>query len=360
MKTQPQSSGQAAVLSAVFLFVTIAFLLMAINTGVLITDKIRTQNTADLSAYAAAYQQAATMNQISMLSEEIYIRVQKLRYTLNMGKKGKGMYWKGSWGPYIWDQPRCSCEDTSPQAEGIIEDAQSDIETLIHRIQKLNAQGALNAQKAARLTALRNLPQLKQGGSISFFQNVPGSPGAAEDVVSLRQVKDTQIGYSFFRRCCCEGRPETKDYETRFLSVPSWVYKGERQVYMPVKVKYRGEGHLIGRDYFLPPDSTDEQQQGSPTYGYALAKPYEGILGTKNPDNATEEVRTAGAPQEYAPFRYFLYPPSDDLLDYFHPTYRARVAGFHEDMGAGTSAAALVATDPSEPQFQSKTDYLAH
>ena len=65
-------SGQAAVLIALCLFSMVVFLAMATNMGILVSDRIRMQNAADLAAYAGAFEQARILNRLTELNRRIF------------------------------------------------------------------------------------------------------------------------------------------------------------------------------------------------------------------------------------------------------------------------------------------------
>ena len=75
-------SGQAAVLIALVLFSLIIFLALATNMGILVNDKIRMQNSADLGAYAGAYKEAQQLNALVAKNREIVDVVDSCRDTI--------------------------------------------------------------------------------------------------------------------------------------------------------------------------------------------------------------------------------------------------------------------------------------
>ena len=70
--TRSSQRGQAAVLIALSLFSMVVFLAMATNFGILVNDRIRMQNAADLAAYAGAFEQARVMNRMTQLNARIH------------------------------------------------------------------------------------------------------------------------------------------------------------------------------------------------------------------------------------------------------------------------------------------------
>lgn len=91
--------GQAAVLIALGMFTLVIFTALATNMGILVNERIRIQNTADLAAYSGAYQQATRMNAMAGLNRAIQGVVHYCRARLTSGGG------KFSFGPVkIWNQ----------------------------------------------------------------------------------------------------------------------------------------------------------------------------------------------------------------------------------------------------------------
>ena len=348
--------GQAAVLAAMALFSMVVFLGLATNMGILANDRIRIQNTADLTAYAGAFEQARTMNRIAEHNLKIYNRVQQLRETLNYGPAYAGDIDAPDNAPiFYWRQPPCFCQDFSPAAEALIKATQAAIDVEAEVIVAINKAGQISSQAAARRTAGGNFFEKKVSKRhVDFFEDLPNSPTYGDQVVDLEQVDDTMVGYNFLRSCpCCDGCCLYPQVKTQPMN--TWFYKSGAQglIYFPAMVKGVPKKNFVdfrgNRGYFSSPVPGDNDI----LYGYAAAKPFEGMMGTSNPDNGD------GQELPEAP----VYPPSDDYIDYFRAEYRARIAGIQEDMGNGsfsTNMAELIAADSSEPQFQDKTEYFTH
>lgn len=355
--------GQAAVLTALSLFTMVVFLAMATNAGILVNDRIRMQNTADLTAYAGAFEQARTMNEMALLNKRIYIHVQRLRGILNYGPMYVTEDPPDSTDVFYWHQKPCSCLDVSPAAEVYIKIAQATIDAQYQLVRMANVKGQVLSRAAATNTASKNFLGLHLGPRhLSFFHFNPNSPTAPLGLVELERVPNTMVGYNFIRNCrCCDGccpYPQIKTHE-----LETWAYKGDDDlVYFPAKVQGvplknfldigRRNQRLFGADADKHPMASDM------LYGYAAAKPFEGIIGTSNPDNDNISIDGGDANTPMNP----IYPPSDDLENFFMATYRARMAGIHENMGGSgySSMADLIADDPREPQFQDKVQYFAH
>jgi hypothetical protein len=353
--------GQAAVLSALCLFSMVVFLALATNAGILVNDRIRIQNTADLSAYAGAFEQARTMNQVADINSRIYRHVQRVRGVLNYGPAYISNDPPDSADVFYWRQPPCSCLDYSPAAQAYIKAAQAAINVQAGHARLANKRGQISSRAAATFTASKNFlgPNISRR-HLYFFQNDGNSPtGQPEGVVNLDRVQDTMVGYNYLRSCrCCLKCCDYPQIHTE--PITTWVYKADdTKVYFPAKVKGVPDKNFVdigprGNGYFGA-GATGDPSDNDMLYGYAAAKPYEGIIGTKKPDN--DNIGGSTIPQNP------VYPPSTQLEDYFHATYRARMAGINENMGtanARKSMADLIRADSTEPKFQSKVDYFTH
>lgn len=363
--------GQAAVMSALGLFTMVIFLALAANTGILVNDRIRMQNASDLTAYAGAYTQATSLNVMAGINSDMYKMVQRLRAVLNYGPTYVVTDNPDELPVFYWQQPACSCLDYSQDAQDMIEFYQRRLDAMADKIDEVNASAPEDAANAATRTARANfLYDLAGNGltgpdHLSFFQNNPSSPTNSGTLVDLDRVETTMVGYNFLRSCrCCDGCCVYPQQHVEAIN--SWVYKTDTgKVYFPAKLKGVPIKNFLdikrhARPFFGA-DATPARGGSDMLYGYAAAKPFEGNVGTSNPDNANE----GGSFIPQNP----IYPPSDDLetsdssVDYFRPTYRTRLAGIHENMGASTSPASmadLIRTDSEEPQFKDKADFFAH
>lgn len=375
--------GQAAVFTALGMFTLVLFTALAVNTGIVVNDKIRMQDTADLTAYSGAYTQATYMNKMAALNEDMYETVQRLRAVLNYGPMYMVSDTPDSLPVYYWTQPPLSCLPYSPDAQDMIDLFQRRLDSIYANIEKTNLEAMANVELASKYTAEKNFlgPAARStNGSLSFFKTVPGSPaGRTGGMIKIARLeKDdsnaTQVGYNYWRSCaCCDTKC---DYAQQHIEgISSWVYKvDDGKLYWPVKVKGVPQKNFVdtavrGGPYFGA-DASTSSSDSDMIYGYAAAKPYEGMIGTSDPDNRNE----GGS---FVPLNP-IYPPSDDLqniggtlsvnentgaVDYFRATYRARLMGMHEQVGSSTGAAKmvdLVQRDASEPQFQDKVNYFAH
>jgi len=358
LRSTSNERGQSAVLSALCLFVMVVFVALATNSGILVNDRLRMQGTADLTAYAGAFEQARTMNHITDINGGIYGYVQQVRGVLNYGPQYMNTTPPDGAGVFYWRQPPCSCLDYSPAAQAYIQTAQGVINAQAAAVLAVNRKGQVSSRAAATFTAGANFLKMAVGPRhLDFFQTNNASPTSQPDLVDLVRVNETRVGYNYLRSCkCCDGCCLYPSVHVETVS--SWYYKDPDQglIYFPAMVKgvpwknfidlNNAAGGYFGADADTGP-STDM------LYGYAAAKPYDGMIGTSNPDNGSETE----VPQQP------VYPPSTAYEDYFSSTYRARISGIHEDMGTrdwSTSMAELIEGDRSEPQFRDKTEYFTH
>ncbi len=364
MKTTLPERGQAAVLAALSLFTMVVFLAMAANAGVLVNDRIRMQNTADLTSYAGGFEMARNLNEMARINRQIYDSVQRLRGVLNYGPMYVSSDPPDETDVYYWPQPPCSCLDYSPRAEAVIKVWQLRLHELYAKLELVNHAALARARAAARFTASANfLGKFVGPRHLSFFMDQPGSPTRGPGLVNLDRVQDTMVGYNFTRSCrCCDGcclYPQT-----RSVQVQSWGYKADNAIaYFPAKVKGVPQKNFLDigtrRNRRFGADADRSPLASDMLYGYAVSKPFEGIVGTSDPDNTYYSASPSDYPYAFVPMNP-VYPPATDLVDYFRPSYRARIAGIFEDMGDNPSMADLIRADRSEPQFQSKVQYFTH
>ncbi len=364
MRTICQQRGQAAVLAALSLFTMVVFLALAANAGVLVNDRIRMQNTADLTSYAGGFEMARNLNKMATINRKIYDTVQRLRGVLNYGPLYLTADPPDETDVYYWTQPPCSCLDYSPAAQQVIKAGQDQLNGLYDQLVLVNATAQGKARAAATFTASANfLGNFIGPNHLSFFQSQVSSPTASTDLVNLDRVDDTMVGYNYTRSCrCCDGCCLYPQIHTE--EITTWGFKADNAiVYFPAKVKGIPEKNFLDfgplNDRMFGADADSHPGASDMLYGYAVSKPFEGMVGTLQPDNTYYSASPSDYPYAFVPMNP-VYPPSTDLEDYFRPSYRARIAGIHEDMGDNPSMAELIQTDSSEPQFQSKVIYFAH
>ena len=104
--------GQAAVLIALCVFSLVIFVAFATNMGILVNDKIRIQNAADMGAYSAAYREAQVLNKLTTINQRILGIARECRETLEKR---------------IWQGTPCACVAISPDADEYIDTCESRI-----------------------------------------------------------------------------------------------------------------------------------------------------------------------------------------------------------------------------------------
>ncbi len=364
MRTTGQQRGQAAVLAALSLFTMVVFLALAANTGILVNDRIRMQNTADLTSYAGGFEMARNLNEMATINREIYDTVQRLRGVLNYGPLYLTADPPDETDVYYWPQPPCSCLDYSPAAQEVIQKGQERLNALYEELVAVNARAQAKARAAATFTASANfLGNFIGPNHLWFFQSQPSSPTASPDLINLGRVEDTMVGYNYTRSCrCCDGCCLYPQIHTE--EITTWGFKADKAiVYFPTKVKGVPEKNFLDigppNDRMFGADADPNPGASDMLYGYAVSKPFEGNVGTEQPDNTYYSASPSDYPDAFVPMNP-VYPPSTALVDYFRPSYRARIAGIHEDMGDNPAMAELIRGDNSEPQFQSKVMFFTH
>ncbi len=338
-------AGQAAVFVAMILFTLVIFLALATNIGIVVNDKIRMQNTADLASYAAAYSEAQVLNNLVYLNGMIADTVSQCRSTLVSSS------------PYV----DCLCQYESPVAEAVIEACKVALDPLI-----------LQFVAAANYTASVT-PALQRGYSTaeanfegtrsqtSFMETLPGSPtfmgqywinysthymggGSFPAIASYTQANSIQVNYAHLTFCpgpncsCC----------IPYLYYPQdsfrgWFYKDNSDPEIWV------EGRVFGtpKKQFLDVQYSGGYFGASATggddllYAYAVAKPYEGSVGptvTGNP-NADWTIGPL-----YSPGPGSLMPDKEGDLGMVEE-YRARLAGLNEALEGGSAPTDLARMD---------------
>jgi hypothetical protein len=342
--------GQAAVLIALSIFAMLLLLAMATNIGTVVNDKIRMQSTADLSTYAVAYSEAASMNELVGLNQEIVDAVHDCRQTLEAG-------------PIMGDWPEtvpCGCSPDSEIAEAAVQMCKMSIDAAILRFAQRAQYGATvsPALAAGRATADENYT----GVTANFFDDVFGSPThrgtftiqyalnfggfmVAPSVADLRQVSDTGLNYQVFVTC---GEPPDcvpNPMLGRTTLVHSWFYKDTRDpdVWVAGRVSGTPEKQFLDTAYG---NGHDGGYFGASSTGgddllvaYAVAKPYDGSIGpTELSGNQQNGNGRDGRGVYWA--RGTTYPELS-----MYDEYRARLAGVNENLEGTLTPSDLVAED---------------
>lgn len=326
--------GQAAVLIALCLFSLVIFLALATNMGMLVNDKIRMQNAADLAAYGAAYKEAQRLNALVEKNRLIVDKVEECRDNLTAQP---------------WDN-ECSCEARSDLAEEYIQLCRGEIEFLANDF-LLDARWNQTVQPALAVgmaTMEANIPGLSNTGS-QMFQG----PGAASQEgvyqaegtdlsggVSLPSIANYSRAVSNFNYpvlllcrtavgCVPAGIvPSAQTHELR-----SWYFKDDADPDIWVLAEARGTMRAAYLDIAYSAAGSDGGYFGASSTGgtdqmvaMAIAKPFGGSVGPAGGVTTTDEqngnINLAGP--------YYVANGTEVARQAMVDEYRARIAGFHE------------------------------
>lgn len=331
--------GQSAVLIALVLFTMLLLVAMSTNIGIVVNDKIRMQSTADLSTYAAAYSEAASLNELVERNREIVDAVHECRQALEAA-------------PFPETTP-CGCMPESQIGDGIIEMCKLRIDTAISRfLQRAQySQTVGRALEAGEATAGRNFP----GVSFDFFSRMPGSPTMSgtywvrgglnmgggtlmfPSIADIRQVTDTAVNYSVIMTCPVgpECIPVVPFPPSRPEYLKTWFYKENRdpEIWVAGRVSGTPEKQYLDTAYgngsdggYFGASSTGGDDE---IYAYSVAKPYDGSIGPTGVSGYQQDGNML-KPNGVYWSRGTTYPKMS-----MNDEYRARLAGINENL-AGT------------------------
>jgi hypothetical protein len=358
--------GQSAVLVALCLFTMLLLVAMSTNIGIVVNDRIRMQSTADLSTYAVAYSEAASMNELVELNKGIAEEVQSCRRTLRDGPIG------GDWP----ETTPCGCIAESQIAELVVTECKMAVDTRIDAFVRRArySQTVSPALAAGERTADENFT----GVDVTFFQDLLGSPTARgtynmqygynfggfmiePSVAELRQVADTALNYTVFVTCgeYCEPLPHQLSIQTTWLR--SWFYKESRDPDVWVAGRVSGTPEKQFLDTAFGTGSRDGGYFGASSTGgsdemfaYAVAKPYDGSIGPSELSGNQRNGNTPGPFGVYAP-RGVEYPEMS-----MYDEYRARLAGINEDLAGYTTPGELITIDGWENGYSWDSSRFKH
>lgn len=362
--------GQAAVLIAMVLFSLVLFMAMATNVGIVINDKVRMQNTADLATYSAAYTEAQVLNQLTFINTQIATTVENCRATL------VGVPWVS-----------CLCTERHPAAEAIIMACQGTLDGLIATFiaQANYGSSVMPALGAGRAAANANFAN--SSSKTSFMEDLPGSPtaigtyninaslnfGGSMTLPAIANFSQAQITFNYehwvFCPCqagCCyayTSYPSTQAY--------AWFWKSERQptvwvegrVYGAPRSQYFDIAYGSGSDGgFFGASSTSamagQTARSDLLYAYAVAKPYEGSVGP---------TRLGYTDRNGIWMRGMLYMPGpmgmslDERNDLgMVEEYRARLAGMEESLSGSSNPLNLAVLDGARLGMMWNRSYFNH
>jgi len=332
------------------LFTLVILLAMATNIGIVVNDKIRMQNTADLATYAAAYSEAQVLNNLVYLNGIIADSVATCRSLLVSSS------------PYV----DCLCQFESPIAEAEIEACKAALDPLIMAF-VMAAQYSASVTPALErgyTTAEKNFNNIES--QTSFMETLPGSPtfptqywldyqthfmggGSLPAIANYTQATSIQVNYAHLTfcpgpmcSCCIPYLYYPQD------SLNGWFYKenSDPEIWVEGRVYGAPEKQFLDIAYssgggdggFFGASSTGGTDL---LYAYAVAKPYEGSVGPTLTGNPNADW-TIGPLYSPGPGSLMLDKEGDLAII---EEYRARLAGLNEDLQGGSAPTDLAQMD---------------
>lgn len=346
--------GQAAILIALSIFAMLLLLAMATNVGIVVNDKIRMQTTADAAVYAAAYSEAASLNELVELNQGIVDAVKQCRQVLQAGPM------LGSWPETV----PCGCQPNSQIAEAAVQMCKVRIDAAIARFV---ARAPYNRTVGAAINAGEATAEANFANSrVSFFDDIPGSPTFPTtfnliagfnmgpsimfpSVADFRQITDTALNYSVFVTCPMPPAGQCTPVPPmlgRTTTVKTWFYKDTRDPDVWVAGRVSGTPKKQFLDTAYRSGGSDGGYFGASSTGgsdeifaYAVAKPYDGSMGPSglNGNQANGNGRDFRGVYDYDATRF----PKLSMYD----EYRARLAGVNENLEGTLTPSELVLLD---------------
>jgi hypothetical protein len=348
--------GQSAVLVALVLFAMLLLVAMSTNIGIAVNDKVRMQSTADLSTYAAAYHEAASLNELVELNKGIVDAVKDCRRILTAGLGVPG----------TWPETTpCGCRPQSVIAENAVRLCEANIDIAIGRfVERAQYDRTVApALRAGEATADANF----RGVDVDFFSSFLGSPTMRgtywirggfntggmnvmlPSIADFRQVTDTALNYLVFVTCPMPPAGECLPVPPmlgRTEYVKSWFYKETRDpdVWVAGRVSGTPEKQYLDTDYssggdrgYFGASSTGGDDK---IFAYSVAKPYDGSVG---PSELSGTQRNGnGAPSVLGVYsaRGAGYPELS-----MYDEYRARLVGINENLEGSRTPPDLIMED---------------
>lgn len=352
---QRAQSGQAAVLISLCLFSMVVFLALATNMGILVNDRVRMQNTADLAAYAGAFEEARALNRMTWLNHRIYGAAYDIRKHLtckdwpdlqniptdeteDCNKSGLRVF------------PDLTCEQKLPK--GILKVGQLRMDILAATFQVENFRSKETSFRAAEFTAQNNFRGTGRPRHANFYNLNQDSPTFR--LKPLEQVvrKQTTFTYAYFHipgTCGCplfSGFPPRPKFcvKTASQTLDTWFIKEHPgpTVYFPARVQGTPQKEFLDiktrRGGYFGGDAARGILRGSDDlWAFAVAKPYGGNLGSSDSQGRRKHLHFKvgfGPIKGSADTNGYDYDSFDDfgLNSNFIEKYRARMAGIKDKM----------------------------
>lgn len=335
-------------LLALSLFAMLILLAMATNMGSAVNDRIRMQSTADLSTYAVAYSEAASLNALVEKNRAIADAVDRCRSRLEHG--------------FVpWSFP-CLCSNTNPQAEIEIQRCKLEVDEAIYDFTQAAQYDRTvgRALAAGRATAQANFDGTER--RLSFFENESGSPtargtykttwstnsgasGTYQTIADFTQADDVRLNYAVIPMCGSYCTPNPIQLSNT-VQLHAWFYKDSSDPDIWVAGRAAGTPENRYLDTAFSTSGSDGGFFGASSTGgddllvaYAVAKPYDGSVGPTKAGYAQRNATTLGM--------YGVY--SSHAVDYprfaMVEEYRARFAGIQDSLGGSTTPRELIERD---------------
>lgn len=332
--------GQAAVLIALCLFSLVIFLAMATNMGILVNDRIRMQNAADMGAYSAAYREAQNLNALVAKNEAIVGKVEECRDMLT------SVPWPNS----------CDCQARSVIAERYIANCQAQIEVLASQFLESAAwtNSVDPALDAGMATMDANIPGLSSSGSrmvqglgsasyrYGYYSDGTALVPSMNTIATYRRVNDTKFNYPVLLLCPtnagCIANGVVPSAQTAELR--TWYYKDDTNADIWVMAEASGTMRSTYLDVAYSASGNDGGYFGASSTGgddrmvaIAVAKPFGGSIGPSPPSSSP--AQRSGNTDPTGPYwtgrsvRFARLAMVDE--------YRARIAGVSEWDGSATA-----------------------
>lgn len=351
--------GQAAVFIAVAFMCVVVMMALATNMGMAVNDRIRMQSTADLSTYSVAYSEAATLNHLVVLNQNIADVLRDCRKQLEST---------------TWPGYPCGCGpgQKDPTAEMIIQQCQMDLDDAILAFKDAAeySQSVSPALDAGIATAKANFRGVEK--HTTFFEDEYGSPtkegtyktsyttnmaggGTINSIANYEQVTDSKLNYRVYVYCgsyCSMSGTIT----TIPVDVATWFYKDSKDPDIWVAGRCAGtpkkqflDTAYTGGGYFGASSTGGDDK----LYAYAVAKPYDGSVGPSELGGHTRNGNMAlGGVYASQGVTY----PKLTMLD----EYRARMAGIQDNLKGDTTPRDLVEQDGSSEGRHWDMDNFKH
>jgi len=358
--------GAAAILVALCLMSLMLVAAFSTNMGIAVNDRIRMQEAADLSTYAVAYSEAASLNELTLLNQQIAKEAQDCRDTL----------WNGG---APWSTP-CNCGMTDPQAEIEMQLCKVRIDLAIEDFVRRAQydETVREALKAGYATAGANFTGTES--QTSFFHDVKGSPTArgtynviwststlggdnkTPSIADFRQIAETAFNYRFNNYCVTSPPCGLSEFGrlSPTVEMPTWFYKSTRDPDVWVLGRTSGTPlkRFVDSDFrtrhrhhgFFGASSTGGDDK---LYAYAVAKPYDGSVGPSE----LEGYQANGNMEVYGVYQaQGIELPMRSMYD----EYRARLAGVNDTLVGDLTPADLVGIDAARENRPWDTSRFEH